>query len=225
MSRLPNKLGPRIDGASQLAGSRHEVPLFPLDTVLFSGGRLSLRLFEPRYLDMLARCLKSQSGFGVVLSRQAPEDLQPDVDASAWQGPEVPDIFDVGTYAVVVDFDQLEDDTLGIVCQGEAKFRVRETRVLKDGLLVGDVEFLPEERPQALSAEHRPLIDVLRELLRHPLVSKLDLSVNFDDARSVGWRLAELLPLEPEIKQGLLQMNLPRERLTELARLVDNLRG
>jgi len=56
---------------------------------------------------------------------------------------------------------------------------------------------------------------------RHPAARDID----FDDARSVGWRLAELLPIEPEIKQSLLQLQFPRERLQELTRLVNKLRG
>ncbi len=193
-----------------------QVPLFPLDTVLFSGGRLSLRLYEPRYLDMLVDCLKRNTGFAVVLTRQQEEQSKER---------QAPGIFTVGTYARVVDFDALDDGTLGIDCQGESKLRVLRTERQADGLLLGLVEFLPEERPQALTPEHAPLLEILRELMQHPLVQKMAPQVNFDDARSVSWRLAELLPLEPEIKQGLLQMHLPRERLTELARLVHNLRS
>ncbi len=203
---------------SRIDVQHREIPLFPLETVLFSGGRLPLRIFEPRYLDMIGHCLKLDMGFGVVLVRQPREPGAP-------AGEDLPPIFDIGTYAHVVDFDALEHGVLGVVCHGETKFRVHDTRTQRDGLLLGQVEMLPEERAQALASEHQPLIDVLRELLKHPTVARLDLSVNFSDARSVSWRLAELLPLEPEIKQGLLQMSLPRERLTELARLVHHLRS
>ncbi|MFI4920283.1 MAG: LON peptidase substrate-binding domain-containing protein, partial [Gammaproteobacteria bacterium] len=44
-----------------------EIPLFPLQTVLYPGGPLSLRIFETRYLDMVSRCLKQEQGFGVCL--------------------------------------------------------------------------------------------------------------------------------------------------------------
>jgi uncharacterized protein len=200
-----------------------EIPLFPLETVLFSEGRLPLRVFEPRYLDMVSRCLKRDHGFGVVLTRQFRDPAMASIlrdDAAARAG-----IFAIGTYATIVDFNALDHAILGIVCRGEAKFRVLDSHSEPDGLLVGRVQMLPEERPQALGAEHRPLLEVLRELMLQPTVRQLHLNVNFDDARSVSWRLAELLPLEPEIKQGLLQMNLPRERLTELARLVNHLRS
>jgi len=73
--------------------------------------------------------------------------------------------------------------------------------------------------------EHNGLVEILRELVKHPGVQKLNLEIDFADARSVGARLSELLPIEPEIKQSLLQLQWPRERLTELTRLVTKLRG
>jgi len=195
-----------------------EIPLFPLRAVLFSGGRLPLRIFEPRYTDMVSRCLKEETGFGVVLIREGN-------DARLAAGARQPEIFGIGTYARIVDFSARGDGTLGIMVAGGPKFRVLRSFEARDHLLMGAVEYLPEERSQAVAAEHAPLVEVLRELMKHPLVEKLSLPVDYGDARSVGWRLAELLPLEPEIKQSLLQMNLPRERLTELRRLVEHLRG
>ena len=62
-------------------------------------------------------------------------------------------------------------------------------------------------------------------MLDHPSVQALDMEIDLEDARSVGWRLSELLPIEAEIKQSLLQLQLPRERLSELTRLVNKLRG
>lgn len=195
-----------------------EIPLFPLRTVLFCGGRLPLRIFEPRYTDMVSECLKTETGFGIVLIREG---------AEARLGPEAhqPSIFGIGTYARIVDFSARGDGTLGILVAGESKFRVQRTFETASHLLMGSVEHLPDERSQAVAAEHAPLVEILRELMKHPLVEKLALDVDYGDARSVSCRLAELLPLEPEIKQSLLQMNLPRERLTELRRLVEHLRA
>ena len=195
-----------------------ELPLFPLRTVLFPGGNLPLRVFEPRYLDMIGRCMREESGFGVVLIRSG-------VESRGTRDAEQPDIFSVGTEARIVDFNQLSDGLLGIVCRGGAKLRVLETREAEDHLLMGTVQHLPEEPLGKLTDQHEPLVDILRELLKHPMIEKLGLDVQFDNARSVSWRLAELLPIEPEIKQSLLQMGLPQERLAELNRLVAKLRG
>ncbi len=195
-----------------------DIPLFPLRTVLFPGGNLPLRLFEPRYLDMVSRCMREGTGFGVVLIRSGSE-------ARTERDAQQPEIFSVGTQAVIVDFNQLSDGLLGVVGKGTEKFRVLETWELSDHLLMGRVQPLPEEPVGELTEAHRELLDILQELVRHPMIEKLGLEVDFDSARSVSWRLAELLPIEPEIKQSLLQMNLPRERLAELNRLVHKLRG
>ncbi|MDA1074106.1 MAG: LON peptidase substrate-binding domain-containing protein, partial [Proteobacteria bacterium] len=194
-------------------------PLFPLGTVLFHGGHLPLRIFEPRYLDMISRCMRQQKGFGVVLIRSG-SDARFSPDASQ------PEIFQVGTEAEIIDFNQLKEGMLGIVARGRRKFRIRETYEETDHLLVGRVEFLPDEPRSELRPEHQPLVDLLLQLVKHPMVQQLNLQVDFDDSRSVGWRLAELLPnIEPEIKQSLLQLQWPGERLAELTRLVNKLRG
>jgi Lon protease-like protein len=196
-----------------------EIPLFPLRVVLFDGGRLPLQIFETRYLDMVSRCMRGASPFGVVLIRDAGSDarLQPDAPQ--------PEIFEVGTEAEIVDFNQLPNGRLGIIVKGGRKFRVVSTREQADHLLLGTVEYLPAEPVVAVGDEHEPLVEILRELVKHPGVQKLGLEIDFADARSVGARLAELLPIEPEIKQSLLQLQLPRERLQELTRLVNKFRG
>jgi Lon protease-like protein len=195
-----------------------QIPLFPLHPVLFPGGRLPLQIFEPRYMDMVVACMRETSPFGVVLIRKG---------ADARSGPEAgqPEIFDVGTDAHVVDFNQFSNGRLGIVVRGGRKFRIRGMHEQRDHLLVGDVEYLPDEPALTVGDEHRELVDILQELVKHPMIEKLGLDIQFEDARSVGWRLAELLPIEPEIKQSLLKLQWPRERLQELTRLVDKLRG
>lgn len=197
---------------------RVEIPLFPLHPVLFPGGRLPLQIFEPRYMDMVVRCMRENAPFGVVLirsgsdARLAPESRQPE-------------IFDVGTEARIVDFNQLSNGRLGIIVEGGRKFRVRGVREQPDHLLIGEIEYLPQEPSVVIGEEHQELVGILRELIKHPMIAKLKLDIRFDDARSVGWRLAELLPIEPEIKQSLLKLQWPRERLQELTRLVGKLRG
>ena len=196
-----------------------EIPLFPLRVVLFDGGRLPLQIFEARYLDMVSHCMRTNSPFGVVLIRGVSSDarLQPDAQQ--------PDIFEVGTDAEIVDFNQLSNGRLGIIVKGGRKFRVVSTREQSDHLLLGVVVDLPAEPVVAIGNEHESLVEILRELVKHPGVQKLGLEIDFADARSVGARLAELLPIEPEIKQSLLQLQLPRERLQELNRLVNKFRG
>lgn len=195
-----------------------EIPLFPLRTVLFPGGQLPLRIFEPRYVDLVRNCLRDDAGFGVVLIREGDE-------AKLSEDYELPKVFQVGTEAKIVDFNQLSDGLLGVVALGARKFRLVESWTGKDNLQWGKVEFLEPESTAPVGDEHADLVTLLRELVQHPLVEKMKISVDYDDARSVGCRLAELLPIEPEIKQSLLQLNWPRERLTELTRLLQKLRS
>src|SRR5690554_6125759 len=106
-----------------------DLPLFPLQTVLLPGGRLALRVFEPRYLDMVARCLRETNRFGVVAIRDGAE-----VGAATTH--------DYGTSAEIVDWDQGPQGMLGIVAAGREPFRLVASRRQADGLYVGTVEWL-----------------------------------------------------------------------------------
>ena len=201
-----------------MEGTR-EIPLFPLGQVLFLGGCMSLRIFEPRYVDMVSRCLREDSGFGIVLIREGRD---------TWAGNEAkhPDIFNIGTLARIVDFDSSQGGLFNIKIEGQCKFRVHGTREQADHLLYGDVEMLPEEREARVGEDFEWLTSLLQDLMRHPMMAeRWTGEIDLDDARAVSWRLSDMLPFSPEIKQGLLQMHLPRERLTEIRRLVNKLRG
>ena len=100
---------------------RQEIPLFPLGTVLFPGGPLPLRIFEARYIDLVRRCMRENSGFGVVLLTDGPE---------AGDGPTATS--DVGTYARIVDFSGQPDGLLGIEARGERRFRILSRRRARD---------------------------------------------------------------------------------------------
>ena len=103
------------------------IALFPLNIVLFPGGPLPLRIFEPRYVDMIGRCMREGAGFGVVLIREGRE-----------VGPA--ETFDVGTLADIVDFHQLSDGLLGLSCIGRERFRIRSRSRKADGLNLADVD-------------------------------------------------------------------------------------
>ena len=122
--------------------------------------------------------------------------------------------------ATVIDFNQLEAGMLGILARGGRMFRIHETWELENHLLMGRVERLPDEPSGSPAAAHMPLLDILRALVEHPMIAELKPEIDYDDARSVSWRLAELLPIEPEVKQGLLELDAPDQRLASLVRLV-----
>ena len=64
---------------------------------------------------------------------------------------------------------------------------------------------------------------MLKALFRHPVVRELDMDVDYDDARDVGWRLTELLPLDKQEKQRLVELQAPLERLERLLGLLEAL--
>jgi uncharacterized protein len=185
-----------------------ELPLFPLRTVLFPGGLLPLRVFEPRYLDMVGRCMREGTEFGVLLILSGEE-------AGA-----VAELATVGTSARIVDFSRLPDGLLGLMCRGSRRFRLHGHRVQSDGLLVGAVDWLPEPGPSPLAAEHHALARLLRRVLQELGDTARHLDADFDDTDWVANRFAELLPLERPVQQALLELDDPRQRLLRLAPLV-----
>jgi len=188
---------------------RAEIPLFPLGTVLFPGGPLPLRIFETRYIDLVRRCLRDGSGFGVVMIREGVEAGGPALT------------FDVGTYARIVDFSQQPDGLLGIRAAGERRFRILARRRERDGLNVADVEWLPEESSSPLPeefAELGPALDAILAQVGEPFAS---LERRLDDAAWVAGRLAEILPIPPGHKQHCLELDDPVERLRFLRPLFE----
>jgi len=189
-------------------GRGQETPLFPLNTVLFPGGPLSLRIFEPRYLDMVSECLRSEQPFGVCLIAGGSE-----VGAPA-------DTVAVGTLARIVDWSRLEDGLLGIGARGEGRFRVLERRTAENRLVLARVAELPAEPPSPLPPEHAPLAHLLEHVLEQVGRLYAGLPARYDDATWVGYRLAELLPLPLTRKQYFLELEDPLERLAQLAAVV-----
>ena len=182
-----------------------DVPLFPLGTVLYPGGQLQLRIFEPRYLDLVRECTRNGKAFGVCLILEGAEVGAPASPAA------------IGTLAHITDFSNREDGLLGIAAEGGSRFRVLRTRVRSDGLLRGDVQRWPDEIPQEVPVEFALLQTILERLIetmgphwRHAPRS------SYDDAVWLGFRLAELLPLTREEQQQLLEMTDPLQRLATL---------
>lgn len=185
--------------------------LFPLHTVLCPQGRTPLQLFEQRYLNMLSQVSRHGEGFVIVLIKEGSE-----VGASC-------QFYDVGTLVQVVDFQGLSNGMLGITVEGLEKVRIGDVSRQPDGLYVGQISLLPPEPPVEVSEEEEDLVALLQSLLRHPLVRALQMAVDERDARSVGWRLVELLPLALADKQFLLTLEDPRYRLEQIRYLLHTL--
>lgn len=187
-----------------------EIALFPLQTVLYPGGPLSLRIFEPRYLDMVSRCLKQEQGFGVCLIREGHEI-----------GPAK--VHETGTLARIKDWSQGEDGLLHILARGEGRFRIQSQRKQADGLNLGEVEWLQDEPQAGVPEGRRELAELLRQIIQQVEGPYLGVETHYEDASWVGCRLAELLPLSLPQRQYFLELNDPVKRLEILSTLVESL--
>lgn len=182
-----------------------DVPLFPLHTVLFPGGEIALRIFEPRYLDMVRDCARGDSPFGVCLILDGSEAGVPATPVA------------VGTLARIVDFSTTPDGLLAIRVRGTQRFRLAHSRVRDNGLAHGEVEMWADEARVEVPVECHLLATILERLLERTGGAHANAPrANFDDASWVGFRLAELLPLENRERQSLLQTADPLERLAQL---------
>ena len=189
-----------------------EIPLFPLRTVLYPGGPLPLRIFEPRYLDMISRCLKNEAPFGVVLIREGSEI-----------GPAT--TYEIGTLARIIDWYQGSDGVLGITAVGGERFRLLESRRNPDGLNIGTVDLFGVDRPVAMPIKFSALSDILSGVLDDLGRLYAPLEKRYEDAGWVAYRFAEILPIAPEQKQLCLETEDPLQRLHMMRDVLESVRG
>ena len=181
------------------------IPLFPLNTVLFPGGVLPLRLFEPRYLDMVSNCLRTETGIGVILIKEGAE-----VGNAARP-------HEVGTLTSICYWNKRKDGLLGVTLRGEKRFKVISQTVEPSQLIMAEVELLPDESETPVMDEYQHLADMLQEIIGQLEPPYTTMPTHYDNANWVSARLVELLPLELSTKQRLLQTEDPLERLAELS--------
>ena len=195
-----------------------EIPLFPLQLVLFPGGRLDLQIFERRYIDLVRDCMRAESGFGICLLKKGLETMQAGTQQT---------IHLTGTYAKIIDWDQLPNGLLGITVEGSAKFNIEDCWAADSGVLTASVEFSENDSvgKQAIPIDDdlAALSQLLQNLESHPLVEQKNLIIDYDNLWDLGWRLAELIPIENEKKQFLLELDDPWERIESIERLVADL--
>lgn len=178
---------------------RQELPLFPLNTVLFPGGRLRLKVFEARYLDMAADCLRNEQPFGVCLIKLGAEVGQAAI-------PET-----VGCLARILRADMDSPGIMQLEARGEGRFIVESTRLEANQLLMGQVRDKDDVAQLPVPADCRATLEFLKALAAR--LPEAGLETVLDDASWVGFRLAELLPLKAGARQALLEMNDAAKRL------------
>jgi Lon protease-like protein len=194
----------------------HDLPLFPLGTVLFPGGFLPLQIFEVRYLDMIGKCHRHGAPFGVVSLVQGAEVRVAGAGAERFAA--------VGTLATIRGFDAPQPGLMQVECIGTQRFRVRASELQKHGLWTAEVEAIADdvalqvpEDLKHIGAAMRRLIDTLEERRRLDDQESLRLPMaepyRFDDCGWLANRWCELLPMQSGAKQRLMELDSPLMRL------------
>ena len=201
----------------------HQLPLFPLQTVLFPGGRLPLRIFEVRYLDMVQRCHKAKAPFGVVCLTEGREV------AAASGTPEA--FHPVGTLARIEQLEQPQPGLLHIDCLGQQRFRVTHAQKLPHGLWVADVQMLADDVLTPVTDDLSGTVHSLQQVLHSlsaqggdPQRMPVQPPYAWHDAGWVANRWCELLPLPSELKQRLMALDSPLLRLELVGDLLEKMR-
>lgn len=186
-----------------------DIPIFPLNTVLFPGGVQPLKVFEQRYLDMAAACMKDARPFGICL-----------IDKGNEVG-EAATPHALGTLASIADWEMEQLGILLISTRGGRRFRIIESRIDDDKLLRAKVELLPEPGAVALPPERRRLLPLLRRVVADVGAERIPEPHDYDNALWVGYRITEVLPIQNLAKQKLLELDDPLARLEILEKFLD----
>jgi len=187
------------------------IALFPLNSVLFPKGKISLQIFESRYVDLVRQCLREQSGFGIVLIQAGSEVAQAGQKLN---------IHRVGTYCELVDWNELPSGLLGISVEGKRTFEILESWRENNDLCKAEVSFNEDDdiasEPMEVGEEFQEYVELLKNLANHPVIEELKLDISFENLREIAWRLADLLPISNRDKQLLLELQDPVVRLQQI---------
>lgn len=229
MGTAPRSTMDRMDAPRDLQTS--PLPLFPLHTVLFPDGVLPLQIFEVRYLDMIGRCHREGTCFGVVGLTAGSEVRRRLPDDDGGDGFAAEDFHDVGTLARIEVLERPQPGLMLIRCIGARRFRLHTRELLRHGLWTGDVELLPVDPPMAVPDDLEPVVETLREVIRQIGARGADAGsmplqapYRFHDCGWVANRWAELLPADVALKQRLMALESPLLRLELVADVIERLR-
>lgn len=189
-----------------------EIPIFPLNTVLYPGGRLPLRIFETRYVDMTKACIRDNAVFGVCQIREGRESGAPAVP------------FETGCTARIIEWEVPHAGLFSLVTEGETVFRIMERWTTPSGLILAQVQLQEPLPPLALPSHYQPLGQLLGNIIHHLGPSHFPEPLKLDDSAWVCHRLAELLPLDVAQKQRLLEARDPEDLLREIEEAVKSIR-
>jgi Lon protease-like protein len=182
--------------------------IFPLNTVLFPGGTLPLKIFEQRYIEMTKLCISGERPFGVCLIKEGRETGTPAVPQ------------DIGCLARIAHWDMPQLGVFHLQVEGLQRFRILTTEVEKNGLISATIECLAQE--SEVAPEETMCSDVLKAIMDKIGAEHFPSPHRFDDAAWIGYRLSEVLPISLETKQELLRMTDPQARLSQLGKILSS---
>jgi Lon protease-like protein len=196
------------------------LPLFPLSTVLMPQGVLNLQIFEVRYLDMIGKCYKNGTPFGVVSLVKGAEVRRMESPQTGAEGFAQEQFADVGTLAIITEYSAPQAGLMVVRCSGTERFRIRSRSQLKHGLWTADVTTLAPDADTAIPPDLQPLSAALARLLDHQRSGEamfeplpIDPPYRFEDCGWVANRWCDLLSMPPPMKQSLMQLDNPFLRL------------
>ncbi|MEO7727697.1 MAG: LON peptidase substrate-binding domain-containing protein [Burkholderiales bacterium] len=180
--------------------------IFTLNTVLFPGGTLPLKIFEQRYIEMTKTCISEERPFGVCLIKEGRETGTPAVPQ------------DIGCLARITQWDMPQLGVFHLQVEGLQRFRLLSSEVEKNGLISATIEPLADD--QEVAPEETLCSDVLKAIIDKIGAEHFPSPQRFDDAAWIGYRLSEVLPISLHVKQQLLRMTDPQARLSQLGQIL-----
>lgn len=183
--------------------------------MLFPGCTLPLQIFEQRYLRLITTCLRDNHGFVVILISTGKEVG------------DTPETYSIGTYVEIIDWETLENGLFGITIEARHRVRVSSPCAQDDGLMTGEIEILPScvEADTNFAGKIPDLIDTIKLLEDHPYIQTQAMEVDYTSVQDVCNKLSQLLPLDPLVKQSLLEINNTAEKIDRLRDLIQQIQG
>ncbi|MBR51332.1 MAG: ATP-dependent protease La (LON) domain protein [Gammaproteobacteria bacterium] len=191
---------------------KSNLPVFPIGIVVLPGTIQSLQIFEPRYIDMVKKCLKDKVGFVIVFQKKFSSEDDYEVSKK-------------GSYVEIIDFNNLPNGLLGITVKAINKVSINNLTQLHDGLNIAETAPIvdPEVDDQALLAEFSEIKNILSQLVKHPKIIDMPLNIDFNSADSVVYHLAGLIPIPWTHKQSLLEAFDASQRLKILSSYIEEI--
>ena len=194
-----------------------KIPLFPLGTVLFPDGVIALKIFEARYLDMIKKCLREKTEFGVISILKEQEEEDASLTFSQ-----------IGTLAQIEDFDPVQPALYMTKSFGTQRFKLLNSSQESNGLWLGEIELLDNDPATPIAQEHQGVVKLLNEIIS--VIQSEDLlgdapfkkPFRVDDCGWVSNRLAELLPISLAQKNHFLSQTNPRIRLDLITEIIED---